>query len=258
MSESSLPPIQKCAMHVPTIFVVGTDTAVGKTIVTCVIARCLADQGKAVRVFKPLVSGCERDEAGQLVGEDTVALQQASRTSQSLADISPLTFEPPLAPAAAAEAIGQSINWTIIDEAAQRAQENADVLLIEGVGGLLVPLDPSQPQWTVFSLAQCWQVPVLIVGRTGLGTLNHTAMTSRLLQDSRVPIAGVVLNQTTPGDAVEDPSVQLNATWIARMTGLPVLATLPFQPVEPQWESEAMQCIMREIDWVALAQASRA
>jgi dethiobiotin synthetase len=101
-------------------------------------------------------------------------------------------------------------------------------MLIEGVGGVLVPLDPDKPRVNVIDLIAWLGLPVIIVCRPNLGTLNHTAMTAALLKQRKgVKVAGLVINGYDADAAAEDPSVESNRRWLSKMTGLPVLTVLP-------------------------------
>jgi dethiobiotin synthetase len=225
----------------PGLFITGTDTGVGKTAITCAIAAALRRQTPAARVgvCKPLASGCRHDREG-LVSEDAEALAHFADCRQPLDVINPVRYAPPLAPAAAAEQTGVAVDFAAIARALELIDRTSDAMLVEGVGGLLVPLD-AKGKYTVLDLAAALPYPVLVVARSGLGTLNHTAMTVRLLRDAGCAVAGVVMNNyPPPGSAAEaagDPSIQINRRWIERMTGVSVLATAPQCPpetVQPQ------------------------
>ncbi len=178
----------------PGLFVTGTDTGVGKTVVTCAIAAALRAQGMArVGVCKPLASGCRKEREG-LVNTDAEALAHFADCRLPLDVINPIRLAPPMAPAMAAAVSGERIDWAGLARALQRLDEASDGLLLEGVGGLLVPLDPKQPTLTVLDLAAAMGYPVLVVAHSGLGTLNHTAMTIRLLREGGLRVAGVVMN----------------------------------------------------------------
>ena len=213
----------------PGLFITGTDTGVGKTVVTCAIAAALRQQEKGIRVgvCKPISSGCRRDREG-LVHEDAEALAHFADCRQPLDVINPLRFAPPLAPAVAAELAGMAMDWDALRRALELLDREHDVLLIEGVGGLLVPIDPRQPKRTVLDLAAALGYPVLVVARSGLGTLNHTAMTVRLLGQAGCVVAGIVINGYD-GDVARsgDESITSNRVWLAKMTGVPVRAIIP-------------------------------
>ena len=212
----------------PGLFVTGTDTGVGKTAVTCGIAAALRGQGVGrVGVCKPLASGCRKDREG-LVSEDAEALAHFADCRLPLEVVCPVRYAAPLAPAVAAEESGVDVDFAAIGAALTRLDHASDVVLVEGVGGVCVPLDRAG-RVSVLDLAAAMGYPVLIVARSTLGTLNHTAMTARLLRDAGLRIAGVVMNHypVDAGRLSDDPSVQSNRRWLEKLTGAPVLAIVP-------------------------------
>ena len=216
----------------PGLFVTGTDTGVGKTVVACAIALHLRSRGLRVGVCKPFASGCRRDREG-LVSEDAEALAHFADCRQPLDVINPIRYGPALAPAVAAEQTRRAPDWAALGRSLHVLEEASDVLLVEGVGGLLVPLDPTDPPSTVRDLIRSLGLPVLVVARATLGTLNHTAMTIALLREANCRIAGVVLNEFEPDTTTNgpnDPSMASNRLWIPRMNDVPVLATVPRCP----------------------------
>lgn len=218
----------------PGLFVTGTDTEVGKTLVTCAIAAALRRQqpGWRVGVSKPFASDCRREREG-LVNADAEALAHFADCRLPLDVINPIRFAPPLAPAVAAEQTGDTPDWAELCRSLETLDESSDCLLIEGVGGLLVPLDPERPKVTVLEFARELGYPVLVVARSVLGTLNHTAMTVRLLKQAGLRVAGIVMNgYDADVAAAEDPSIATNRRWLAKMTGVKVLAVVPRVPAE--------------------------
>ena len=205
----------------PGLFVTGSDTGVGKTVITCAIAQQLG-QSMRVGVCKPLASGC-RCQGGQLVSDDALALMRYGSGDWPMDVVCPLRFGPAVAPAAATD---ERLDVDAMAESLRTLDSDCDVLLIEGIGGLLVPIDAHDPARTVLELIMAVGLPVLIVARAGLGTLNHTAMTARLLRQAGCRIAGLVVNgQQSAGD---DDSMASNRQWLERMTGLAILATVPW------------------------------
>lgn len=205
----------------PGLFVTGSDTGVGKTVVTCAIAHHLC-QSMRVGVCKPLASGC-RCEGGQLISDDALALMRYGGGDWPMDVVCPLRFGPAVAPAAATDA---RLDIDAIAESLQTLDRGCDVLLIEGIGGLLVPIDPHDAARTVLDLIIAVGYPVLIVTRAGLGTLNHTAMTVQLLRQAGCRLAGLVVNGQ--GSDSDDVSMASNRRWLARITGLPILVTVPW------------------------------
>lgn len=221
-------------LHRPALFVTGTDTGVGKTVVTCAIAAALRQQRPewALGVCKPFATGCRREREG-LVSPDAEALAHFADCRLPLATINPIRLADPLAPAAAAERAKRDVDWPALAESLDALERASDALLIEGVGGLMVPLDPRRPRVTVLDLIAALGAPVVVVARAGLGTLNHTAMTVRLLERQRCRVAGIVVNGYEPdegaaaGSAPPDLSMASNRQWLARLTGVRVLTVVP-------------------------------
>ena len=223
------PPLSK-----PGLMVTATDTGVGKTVVSCAIAAAWRGRHgeksrRTLGVCKPFGSGCRLDRRGQLVHEDAEALAGVSGCDQPLEVINPLRYAAPLAPAVAAEAEGRPVDWPRLAESLRVLDAASDALLIEGVGGIMVPLDPRRPRFMVAQLAAAIGYPVVVVCRPNLGTLNHTAMTVELLRQAGCRVGGLVINGVDPDPAAvrEDPSLRTNAAWLERMTGAKVLAKLP-------------------------------
>ena len=231
-----IPPIQ---LRAPGLFITGTDTGVGKTVITCAIARALLAQrrGARVGVCKPFATGCRRDREG-LVSEDAEALAHFADTPWPLDVVNPVRFVPPVAPGVAGQMTDRDVDWADLVRTLELIDGSSDFFLIEGVGGLLVPLDRRKPDLTVLDLIRAVGYPVVVVARAGLGTLNHTAMTVRLLRSAGCAVAGLVVNGYEPDVALHtDASMSGNREWLQRMNRLPVLATcpkLPEEEVQPQ------------------------
>ena len=151
------------------VFVTGTGTEVGKTVLAAAIARSMAATGARVKVFKPAVTGLDQD------GEpDHALLRRASGSAQSDDEIAPYRFEPPVSPHLAAELVGEPIDPERLVTAARGAAAGADFLVCEGVGGLLVPLTLG---YLVRDFARELGLPTVIAAGPGLGTINHTLLT---------------------------------------------------------------------------------
>lgn len=219
----------------PGLFVTATDTGVGKTLVTCAIAWTLRQAGKKVGVSKPFGSGCRSTgPQGALLHPDALALARWDGCDQPPHIINPIRYAAPLAPAVAAELENRPPDYTALAQSLETIAAASDVLLIEGIGGLLVPLDR---QRTVLDLATWLGYPVLVVTRATLGTLNHTAMTVTLLRQRACRVVGLVVNAgPAASQAQPDPSTETNPAWLQRMNRLPLLAQLPpcDPPVDPQ------------------------
>jgi dethiobiotin synthetase len=180
------------------VFITGTGTEVGKTVVAAVIARTARVAGARVAVFKPAVSGLDdyplRPETWECADElpDHVLLRLASGSGQGDDAIAPYRYGPPVSPHLAAELAGEPIDPDLLRGAALSATEDSDLLVCEGVGGFLVPLGPG---YQVRDLAADLRLPVVIVASAGLGTINHTLLTIEAIRAAGLEVAKVVLNR---------------------------------------------------------------
>ncbi len=196
------------------VFVTGTGTEVGKSVVAAVIAAEAAAEGLSVAVFKPAVSGL--DEGGEA---DHELLARASGSAQGEDEIAPYRYGPPVSPHLAAEMAGEEIDADLLERAAEDAAAGAEAVVVEGVGGLMVPL---RPDYLVRNLAAQLGHPLVIVAHAGLGTINHTLLTIEAAWTAELEVRVVVLNRwpAEPGRLEES-----NRETIAELTGVEV-ATL--------------------------------
>jgi dethiobiotin synthetase len=167
------------------VFVTGTGTEVGKTVVAAAIARTLAGEGKRVAVFKPAVTGLDEE-----VETDHALLRRASRSSQSDEEIAPYRYGPPASPHLAAALAGEEIDPARLRKVAAAAAEDADAIVCEGVGGLLVPLSSG---YLVRDLAADLGYPLVVAAAPGLGTINHTLLTVEAARAAGLAVALIVL-----------------------------------------------------------------
>jgi dethiobiotin synthetase len=208
------------------VFVTGTGTEVGKTVVAAALANTARRSGRRIAVFKPAVSGLVdyplRPEVWGAAPElpDHALLRLAAGSSQGDDEIAPYRYGPPVSPHLAAELEGQMIDPDRLRGAALAATEGADLLICEGVGGFLVPLTP---RYLVRDLARDLGLAVVVVAAPGLGTINHTLLTIESVRAAGLEVSSVVLNPW-PGEpsAVE----RSNLETIARLGSVPV-ETLP-------------------------------
>jgi len=200
------------------VFVTGTGTEVGKTVVAAVLARAQAAQGRSVAVFKPAVSGLDELAEGEL--PDHELLRVASLSAQSDDEIAPYRYGPAVSPHLAAGMAGEPIDPERLRGAARAAAEGADLLVCEGVGGFLVPLTAD---YLVRDLARELALPVVIVASPGLGTINHTLLTLEAVRAAGLEVGAVVL---TPWPGEPSAMEASNRETIAALGSAPV-RTLP-------------------------------
>jgi dethiobiotin synthetase len=194
------------------LFVTGTDTGVGKTVVACALARALRAAGVDVGVMKPAETG-----VGAEGPMDALALRAAAGIDDPMEDVCPAQLLLPAAPAVAAEAEGTRVDLGRIREAAARVRARHAFLLVEGAGGLLVPLAPGV---SMADLAAELGLPVLLVARGRLGTINHTLLTLEALERRGIALAGVVLSHAEPLSPADARNLAaLRAALGARLVG---------------------------------------
>ncbi len=202
------------------IFITGTDTGVGKTLVAAALARLLRDRGLNVGVMKPVTSGCiERN--GKLVSEDAELLAWGAGLAGVDADTAPYCLREPLAPSEAAGRDGVRIDLGRIAEAFERLAARHDYVIVEGAGGLMVPLVGGL---LIADLAVQLKLPLLVVARPNLGTVNHTVLTCYAARQMGLAVAGVVIN-----DYPEKPGMaeQSAPHLISSLAGAPVIGIFP-------------------------------
>jgi dethiobiotin synthetase len=199
------------------IFVTGTDTGVGKTIVAATLARLLRMNGVSVGVMKPVTSGC-REAFGKLVSDDALLLCQAAGIPFS-EDVAPYRLREALAPAEAARIDGVRIDFSAIKASYDRLASIYQYVIVEGVGGLMVPLSGGL---LVADLARELALPLLVVARPGLGTINHTVLTCFAAQQMGLQVAGVIINGMPehPGVAEQGAPHQIGSLCSAPVLGI--------------------------------------
>lgn len=200
------------------VFVTGTDTEVGKTVIAAGLAAALRARGDGVGVMKPIASG-------GAPSPDALLLRQAAGTDDPLELINPVCLAEPLSPNVAAEIDGVQIDLDAIRNAHDELKRRHAVLIVEGVGGWLVPVKPGV---MMADLAADFGWPVLVVARPGLGTINHTLLTLEAIRRTGLPVLGVVINRFD--DAAAGTAERTNPGQIERYGRTKVLAIVPEIP----------------------------
>jgi dethiobiotin synthetase len=204
------------------IFVTGTDTGVGKTLVSVSLVKALVQHGLRVSVMKPIASGSERTAAG-LRNADALALAAASNVAAPYATINPYCFEPAISPHIAAEEARIGVDMRVIRQSFGSLAAGADWVVVEGAGGWYAPISESR---AMADLPKLLDVPVLMVVGLRLGCLNHALLTKRAIEADGAVFAGWVANSIDP--ALERPSQNLSS--LELRLGAQPLAVFPFAP----------------------------
>ncbi len=246
------------------LFVTGTDTGVGKTLIAGAIARSLRHRKRTVEVLKPVATGC-RSVRGQLVSQDAEFLAACAGSPRLLSEVCPVRYRTAVAPNVAAELERRPVDLEAIF-AEYRRLATSPLVIVEGVGGLLCPI--SDDFW-VIHLAKMMGLPLVVVARAGLGTINHTLLTLHAARSAGLKAAGVVLNRyllepragkdPAPTETAERGDVDLsmftNPAQIEARGRVKVLALVPEDresSVEQARVGPDVQFAVDQVDWETL------
>ncbi len=223
------------------LFVTGTDTEIGKTYVSALIAKALVEKGHRVGVYKPVSTDCIR-EAETLMSVDAITLWKASGKPLDLESVCPQRFEAPLSPNQAAAKEGRTVNSQLLRSGLAKWCDHCDVIVVEGVGGLMSPIADDE---FVADLAYDIGYPLVVVSPNVLGTINHTLQTliTAATFKNGLPVAGIVLNN--PGSTLADESAETNREQIERNAVSPVLTDVKYEAND----------FSTAVDWFELADA---
>lgn len=200
-------------------FVTGTDTGVGKTLVSCALLHGFAAQGKRVVGFKPVAAGCDDDDHN----EDAKRLRVASSMQAAYGQINPYCFPHAIAPHLAARHAGVRIEFPRILASYRELAAQAEEVIVEGVGGFCVPLNEKQDS---ADLAKQLDLPVVLVVGMRLGCLNHALLTQRVIADCQLEFAAWVANV----QGSDMPALQENIEALRERLSAPLLGVIPYQP----------------------------
>jgi len=222
------------------LFVTGTDTGVGKTLITAGLAAALRARGIDVGVMKPIETGCPT-RGSRLLPLDAMTLQEASGSRDSLDLINPYRFREPLAPMMAAEVSGRRIDMEKLRERFVRLADRHPAVLVEGAGGLMVPITETS---SFLDFTGLLKLPLLVVIGSRLGALNHARLTVEAALHARVPVAGAVLNNPSSDRSL---ARKTNLLALRRLLPVPVLMEIPHLIAvrrRPLWRDPRLQRLL--------------
>ncbi|HUI26565.1 MAG TPA: dethiobiotin synthase [Candidatus Kryptonia bacterium] len=218
-------------MSATILFITGTDTGIGKTTVAAGLAAAIARRGHRVGVLKPAETGCERAADGQLIAADARRLAFFAGCEANPQTVCPYRFREPLAPRVAAEREGRTIDPSTIAAVCRRLASSHDIVLIEGAGGLLVPLAGA---FTFADLCARLNANLLVVVGNKLGAINHALLTVRHAERAGLRLAGYVINTLAPQS---DLAAETNVALLHDLLG-PSLGIIPWLGPVSEIESE--------------------
>lgn len=210
------------------VFITGTDTGVGKTLVTAALALHLKNHGLTVGVMKPIETGVATGKEAQ---SDAARLRSIIESEEILGAICPYSFELPVAPLAAAQAEGQIIDLNTIKKVYRLLSSRYDCMVVEGVGGVHVP---ATTRSNVMDLIKLLRIAVVVVGRSGLGGINHALLTVEALRRQKIRMVALVLNRTHPvRSSLARVQEQSTIEILRKQSGIAVIGPLPYEPGLP-------------------------
>ena len=233
------------------LFITGTGTGVGKTLIAGAIAKILTDKGLKVGVFKPIATGCKHSWEG-LISNDAWFLCYCANSDLSLSTINPVGYPTPAAPIISAACDGPVVDFDRIAAAYKQISDSSDIVIVEGIGGVRVPLTE---EFDLLDLAVEFAMPLVIVARPNLGTINHTLMTIDCVRAAELKITGVVINgyKATESTIAEDTAPEV----IAKCSGVDILSVVPFDETVDIEEPNLGEFIVGSLmncDWAKLAE----
>jgi dethiobiotin synthetase len=232
------------------IFITGTDTGVGKTLIAGAIAQILSDDGLKAGVFKPIATGCH-NKSEHLISSDAQFLAGCTKMQLPLETINPIRYKTPAAPVVCAEHEKRPINFKDIVEPFKFISKESDLVIVEGIGGVRVPLTEDID---LLALAAEFNMPIVIVARAVLGTLNHTLLTIDAVRNAGLEIAGVIISGMNP--KTEDIAEKTTEETIIKCAKIDVMAVVPFDnqaDTEKNKPSKLAYFALEDIPWHGIA-----
>jgi len=203
-------------------FITGTDTGVGKTIIAGALIKVLCHLGMKTGAMKPVETGCVR-EGEVLLPSDGMFLKQMAQMQEAVTQVSPCCFESPLAPLAASELEKKTVSIAAIKKAFYNLYTNYDAVIVEGIGGLMVPLNAD---YFVVDLAKEIGLPLVVVAKPGLGSINHVMLTVNYALKEGLQVAGIILNYSLPPE--NSLAEETNPQLLKQICPVPLIGIFPY------------------------------
>lgn len=231
------------------IFITGTDTGVGKTVIAAGIIRAIKRKGINAGAMKPVETGCKIGQGEQheeeLITADAMFLRKVAGMHEPVDIVCPCRFLQPLAPMAASEIEGKPFDMDAVINAYGTLKSNYEFLVVEGAGGLMAPLDSSP--FFVADLIRALDLSAIVVTRAGLGTINHTLLTVLHALREKIKVAGVIINHSEP--PLNTIAEQTNPDVLKRLCPVPVLGPVPW--IDPPLSDAAVDAVADSLgEWI--------
>lgn len=223
------------------LFITGTGTDVGKTYVTGLIVKKLAQYDKNPGYYKAAMSGNERRKDGSLIPGDALFVQQLSGVRQPLEEMCPYVYEHAYSPHLASRIEGNPVVMDVVKQGFDAVCGKYDFVTAEGSGGILCPICFDEAKIQLEDIIRELELPSVIVADAGLGTINSVVLTARYMEAKNLPVRGVIFNHYHPGDVMEEDNIFM----CEYMTGLPALARVKDGDTELDMDIDALTSLYR-------------
>ena len=225
------------------LFVTGTGTDVGKTYVTALMVKKLAESGENAAYYKAAMSGNRRRSDGSLIPGDAMFVQQTAGLSQPLGEMCPYVYENAWSPHLASRVEGNPVDLAVVREGFAKVTENYDYITMEGSGGILCPLCFDERKIQLEDVIREFELSSILVADAGLGTINSVVLTFEYMKAHNLPLKGIIFNHYHPGNIMEEDNIFM----CEHMTGLPVLAKVQDNATELETDADVLSALYDEV-----------
>lgn len=225
------------------VFLTGTGTDIGKTYISGLIVKKLAEAGKNPAYYKAAMSGNDRREDGTLIPGDALFVQKTSGISQSLEEMCPYVYENAWSPHLASRVEGNPVDLEVVRKGFLETADKYDYITMEGSGGILCPICFDERRIQLEDVIREFELSSILVADAGLGTINSVVLTVEYMKARSLPIKGIIFNHYHPGNIMEDDNIFM----CEHMTGLPVIAKVQDDATELETDADVLAALYDEV-----------
>ena len=225
------------------VFLTGTGTDIGKTYISGLIVKKLAEAGKNPAYYKAAMSGNDRREDGSLIPGDALFVQKTSGISQPLEEMCPYVYENAWSPHLASRVEGNPVDLEVVRKGFLETADKYDYITMEGSGGILCPLCFDERRIQLEDVIREFELSSILVADAGLGTINSVVLTAEYMKARSLPIKGIIFNHYHPGNIMEDDNIFM----CEHMTGLPVIAKIQDNATELETDADVLAALYDEV-----------
>ena len=225
------------------VFLTGTGTDIGKTYISGLIVKKLAEAGKNPAYYKAAMSGNDRRADGSLIPGDALFVQKTSGISQPLEEMCPYVYENAWSPHLASRVEGNPVDFEVVRKGFLETADKYDYITMEGSGGILCPLCFDERRIQLEDVIREFELSSILVADAGLGTINSVVLTAEYMKARSLPIKGIIFNHYHPGNIMEDDNIFM----CEHMTGLPVIAKVQDDATELETDADVLAALYDEV-----------